>query len=529
MADLRPRRPYLNAAIGPILGLLALLAVAGPVLAQDAPEGFGSPESGRRVYDRTGLLTPDEIASIERAAAAVAATGAPTIVYLQAEDADRDETERGAKALMDAWAVESAPGADDGLVVLLNLDPDDLRDGEVWIEGGTAHTDGGNLPPSELVRILDDAVLPELRDDQTAAGIAAGLDQVANSLRFGPPPPPAPSAFERWSRDFARVPLNLIAGVLGAGLALFAAKSRQSRPTTVPEPPPTTAPPGDLSPAVAGALVAGSVGSAQAEGTLLDLAGRGALVIEPEPGTDPSGRKAKVQIRLLDRRPVRDAPEAAVWEALAGLADETGVVDPEALGKLSGRWGPFQSAVRQDLVARGWFDPGASTRRRPFYVAGTLALVAALAAMVPAIVGEEPLGLIAIIGLGLLAATLFLLGAGYPTQTAEGLRAVAPWRGYQTGLKAVGNDDARTLDLDRSLPYLAALGVTKTLDRQLKAAGAGGTVPLAFRRSLGPETSAAGFYPFWIAFHAGIAPSASSSGSSSSGASAGSSGAGGGF
>jgi uncharacterized membrane protein YgcG len=529
MAHLRPLQFYRKAVVGPILGLLALLAVAGAALAQDATGDFGASEPGRWVYDRTGLLTPEEVAAIERAAAATTAAGAPTVVYLQAEDADRDETEQDARALMDAWGVGSAPGTDDGLVVLLNLDPDDLRDGEIWIEGGTAHTEGGNLPPSELARILDDAVLPELRDDRTAAGIVAGLDQVANSLQFSPPPPPPPSAFERWSRDFARIPLNLIAGVLGAGLALFAAKRWQSRPSAAPALPPTTVPPGDLSPAVAGALIVGSVGPAQAEGTLLDLAGRGALVIEPQPGTDPSDRKPKVRIRLLDRSPVRDAPEAAVWDALAGLADRDGAVGPKALGKLSGRWGPFRSTVRQDLVARGWFDPSAGARRRPFYIAGTVALVAALAAMVPAIAGEEPLGLIAIVGLGLLAATLFLLGAGYPTQTAEGLRAAAPWRAYQAGLKAAGKGDVRPLDLDQALPYLAALGVTKTLDRQLKAAGAAGTVPLAFRRSLGPETSAAGFYPYWIAFHAGVSPSSASGGSSSSSASTGSSGAGGGF
>src|SRR5688500_650927 len=138
-----------------LLSRLAVLVVlaAAPWQTTIAAEDFGQPEPGRRVYDRAGILTTAEVERLEERATTTTATGAPTIVYLRRQDADAEETVVDAAELMEAWAVESAPGANDGLVLVLNIDPDDPGRVDVGLWAGATHADG-DLPERELERIV---------------------------------------------------------------------------------------------------------------------------------------------------------------------------------------------------------------------------------------------------------------------------------------------------------------------------------------------------------------------------------------
>lgn len=108
-----------------------------------------SPVAGKHIYDCTGLLTGAEIENLNAHALAVEQAGAPTVVYLQARDATRDETEQDAIDLMNRWDVQSQSGAHDGFVMFLNLKPSDLRHGQVFLYAGQQHANG-SLPPDEL-------------------------------------------------------------------------------------------------------------------------------------------------------------------------------------------------------------------------------------------------------------------------------------------------------------------------------------------------------------------------------------------
>src|SRR5262245_4302874 len=100
--------------------LLAMSDSAAPVLAQ----AYGTRIPGQHVYDRAGILSQSEIAELERQASLVEEAGAPVVVYIQVRDADDDDTQGDARNLMEAWDVQSSPGARDGLVIFVNLDPD---------------------------------------------------------------------------------------------------------------------------------------------------------------------------------------------------------------------------------------------------------------------------------------------------------------------------------------------------------------------------------------------------------------------
>lgn len=505
-----------------ILALVAaLLLLATPAFAR---ADYGRPVPGQHIYDLTGLLTPEEIADLEARAAAVEQAGAPIVVYLQARNASQSETEEDARALMDAWDVQSAPGARDGVVMFFNLKPGDLRRGQVFIYAGEAHYQGGNLPRSELERIVSEVMIPLLKEDRTAAGIAAGLDALATALAYGPPPPPPPSRFEQVAQDLAAGAfsiVNLVAGAVAAvTLALGVTRYRAGR-TARGSPMPTTMRPDSRPPAVAGALVEGRIDDRHLEATLLDLARRGAIAIEPV-------GKDKVQVRLIDRSALRAPFEEALWDALTECSDGGDVVSPKQLGSLRRAWGRAKEELRKQLEAEGLYDPAAGQRRRPVYLAAGVAMALAPLAFLLAVVADEPLSVIGAVLLLLTSMVCFGLGSSIPDTTPAGAAAAAPWRGYENGIAAARNERAAVLDLDEIMPYAVAFGVVDALDKRLREASKAGYRPAWLGSTTSDGAWDGGFYPYWVGFHSSVTP-ASSSGADGGGASAGGGGAGGSF
>jgi uncharacterized membrane protein YgcG len=178
--------------------------------------------AGQHIYDCAHLLTPTEIAGLEEQTATVEHAGARTVVYLQVQDATGAQTLQAAIDLMNRWDVESRPGAKDGVVLFFNLQPGNLRHGEVALAAGAKHYQHGRLPQAELDRIRVDVMTPLLRDGQTAAGIAAGLQAVAHDLRYGSPSPPVAVVMAAW---FGRVPLNVLAVLFVGEATLLAARA----------------------------------------------------------------------------------------------------------------------------------------------------------------------------------------------------------------------------------------------------------------------------------------------------------------
>jgi hypothetical protein len=318
----------------------------------------------------------------------------------------------------------------------------------------------------------------------------------------------------------ARGPLNLVALLLALGLAMLCARAWQARAGAREVGLTALAPPGDLPPARVGALVTGRVGDDQIVATILDLARRGALAIEP------SGA-GKAQVRLLDHDVVGAGYEDSVWQSLVASVGEDGVVAPRKLPDVRLRWGRGRKLLREELETHGWFDPQAGARRRPLYLAGTVALLLSAAAFAVTGVGQELWGIPGSILLFAGSIAAFVVGYAQPATTAQGEAVAAPWRGYRAGLKLAGRNSALGLNLDEAMPYAVAMGVVSTLNKRLKAASAQGYAPLWLGRGVTAGRWEGGFYPCWAAFHAGTTPS--SSGGSASGAAAGGGGAGGSF
>ncbi|HZG88783.1 MAG TPA: TPM domain-containing protein [Pseudonocardia sp.] len=502
--------------MGRLLVLALLVALAwlpgGPALAQDA-ESFDGLEAGRHVYDETGSLGPAQVADLETRIAGVRSAGADVVVWVRALDADSDETFDQVEALQQAWVDQTGADQDTAAAILVNRNPDDPTDARAGIFVGRTFAEG-NVPENEQRAIVEDALIPPLRDGDVYASLGAGLDRLGNSIRNGPPV----SAFDRFAASAAAgwLPWTAlavaVAGLAGA-LLLFGRRSRVEGRTT---PEPTTRRPGDLPPALAGALVGGGPTAGVLPAVLLDLAGRGAIAIEAESEGNGWGSSPKVRVRLLDRALVRDDIERAVWDRLTELA-EGDVVDSSGLTKLSSSAGPVREAVRAELRGRGWLDPDAHGVQIGLTVIGAVTALAAIAAIVLAAAGGGPLAAwLGVAALVVAAVAAFWFLAVYPTLTKAGQYEAAPWTAYRDGLKRAAADEGARLDLDTALPDAVAMDIGAALGDRLKAATEAGEPLRAFSGGTSGNAHLATF-PWWIAFSTSTAGSMSGTGTVSGG------------
>lgn len=326
------------------IALVMVLALGASACSSSAPS-FGSQVPGQHIYDRADLLTAAEVTDLETRAAAVERAGAPIVVYLRLRDASYDETQQDASDLMDAWSVQSAPGAHDGVVIFLNFKPDDKWHGEAALYAGQKLVDGGRLPQYELQRIYDQVMQPRLHAEDTAGGIAAGLDAIQHDLINGPPSAPQPTLAQQVVVFLVGIPLFALSLLIALLIAILALRARRPRPPLPPTG--TTTPPDDLAPAIVGALVSGRVGDNQMVATLLDLARRGILAIEP------AGRR-KAQVRVLDRESQLEGYEEELYRSVRESANAEGIVSPGGLRRLRTKWGRAEDALKRELLVRGW-------------------------------------------------------------------------------------------------------------------------------------------------------------------------------
>ncbi|HEU5346474.1 MAG TPA: TPM domain-containing protein [Ktedonobacterales bacterium] len=522
------RHPLIHArrlpgsARGALLGAALLLAVAlvtalGATTTPTAQADAGVPAvttlpvcqthlASRHIYDCAGLLTTEEVSALEAKAQAAQRAGAPVVVFLQAKDASYDQTLQDAADLMARWDVESQPGAKDGLVILLNLKPGDLRHGQVALYAGATLL-AGALPQDELSRIYQDVMLPRLAAGQTAAGIGAGLDAAATDLRAGHPVTPPPAG-QGVARAIGTIPLNIAAALLllaSLALGLTAWRRSQQRPAQALAP---TAPPSQmLAPAVAGALVTGSVGGAQMQATILDFARRGLLALEPV-----SPRQA--QIRLLSDGRGLTGYERVLWQVLAAQAAPEGIIPAERMYHVTTSWQPAMDALRDELLGRGWFDGERGRKRAPLIVVMVISLALAVVGVILGALAQQPWPFIAA-GVSLIAGCVALgFMLAIPALTPLGDEMAQGARNYFAGLRA----NLPGANIGDALPWLVGAGLASAFAQRLRAASAQSA------------TDFVAIYPIWLLAASSMTPPAAATSSVvATGAAVGGGGAGGAF
>jgi uncharacterized membrane protein YgcG len=166
-----------------VVAVVMLLALSTPGVRADE---FGPRAPGQHVYDRAGVLSAEQIQTLERKAGVLDALGAPTVVFVQTKSASLEQAQQDARNLMDSWDVQSSSSAHDGFVMLLDLTPGNPRHGQVGLFAGARYASAA-LSSGALNDIAGTVMRPALTRGELAAGIGLGLDATADELRTSAP------------------------------------------------------------------------------------------------------------------------------------------------------------------------------------------------------------------------------------------------------------------------------------------------------------------------------------------------------
>ena len=142
-----------------------------------------------RVTDLTGTLSASEANQLEQKLAAFEAKKGSQIAVLIVPTTQPETIEQYSIRVAEAWKL-GRKGIDDGALLVIAKQDRALR-----IEVGYGLE--GVLPDAIAKRIIEETIVPRLRQGNFAGGIDAGIDKIMGVIQGEPlPPPPAgtPSA-----------------------------------------------------------------------------------------------------------------------------------------------------------------------------------------------------------------------------------------------------------------------------------------------------------------------------------------------
>ncbi|MDN5753304.1 MAG: YgcG family protein, partial [Nitrosospira sp.] len=135
-----------------------------------------------RITDLTGTLSANETAQLEQKLTAFEAKKGSQIAVLMVPTTQPETIEQYSIRVAEAWKL-GRKGVDDGVLLVLAK-----RDRGLRIEVGYGLE--GVLPDAMAKRIVDEIMVPKLRQADFAGGIDAGIERVMGVIEGEPLPPP---------------------------------------------------------------------------------------------------------------------------------------------------------------------------------------------------------------------------------------------------------------------------------------------------------------------------------------------------
>jgi uncharacterized protein len=197
-------RALRRAVLGALLVLGAALGVAAAQSLQPVPK------LESRVTDLTGTLTAGQQAELEQKLADFEARKGAQIAVLLVPTTQPEEIEQYSIRVTDAWKL-GRKKVDDGALLILAKDDHKLR-----IENGYGLE--GVLTDAASNRIIEDTMVPLLRQGQYFAAISAGVDQMMRLIDGEQLPPPDRTWQHRRAPNWGFLPFLLFALLIGSSV-----------------------------------------------------------------------------------------------------------------------------------------------------------------------------------------------------------------------------------------------------------------------------------------------------------------------
>ncbi|MFI4867615.1 MAG: TPM domain-containing protein, partial [Steroidobacterales bacterium] len=163
-----------------------------------------------RVTDLTGTLTAGQQAELEQKLADFEARKGAQIAVLLVPTTQPEEIEQYSIRVADAWKL-GRKKVDDGALLILAKDDHKLR-----IENGYGLE--GVLTDAASNRIIEDTMVPLLRQGQYYAAINAGVDQMMRLIDGEQLPPPDRTWQHNGARNWSLLPYLIIGFLFGSSI-----------------------------------------------------------------------------------------------------------------------------------------------------------------------------------------------------------------------------------------------------------------------------------------------------------------------
>ncbi len=302
---------------------------------------------------------------------------------------------------------------------------------------------------------------------------------------------------------------------------------RRAQPEPVPDAGPIASPPGDLPPALVGALNSGTgdPSAATALGTLFDLGQRGVVEIEQRPGKGWLGR-ADYTVTLRERPATLRPHEAALLDEIFGPYAGSGATAAlmDKVRSLLSHWKRFAEPVKDEVRQAGWLDEARKRQQARWVGGGMLLLMVTLGILVLSVgVGVPLVGGVALVlplAVAAVSVQILILGASLSPYTDQGRQAASRWKAFGKYLEQVakGREAVTRPDLfERYLPYAAGLGLADAWLRFFKQRGEA-SIPAWFQPLTAGDT---GGFAAMIAATSSTASSSGAAGAAGAGAAGG--------
>lgn len=178
----------------------------------------------RSVYDPYRLLEADQRKTLRSDAERLQRFGLPTLVYIRISQANDVQAAAFADRLLSEWNVESGPGANDGVVILVSMGVTTRRSGEVMIRTGSNALPQGGLNAARLGEILEERIEPQVERGRIYSGVLSGLRGMSYSINYYPEPQAPLTAWQQRVASLLTWLAPVLGGLAGAALASWFAR-----------------------------------------------------------------------------------------------------------------------------------------------------------------------------------------------------------------------------------------------------------------------------------------------------------------
>jgi uncharacterized membrane protein YgcG len=213
-------------ALAVAAALTMLFAWAGSVASQGTediadpgpvPGQIGEPASPietKHLYDQANLLTNDQEARIELDAARLHRFGIPVVILVQVSDMSEEEATTFAADVRRQWGVETSPGADDGLVMMVVADTTEDKNVFTVMSWGDSAFPHYGIDEQVAAQIEQAWLDAYVQDGELYEGILYSLRRLVYHSIYDPAPAAPLSDAQELTRN--------VVGIAGPLLALAA-------------------------------------------------------------------------------------------------------------------------------------------------------------------------------------------------------------------------------------------------------------------------------------------------------------------